>query len=46
VYQWERIEDAKAFYSGPWLDGIVQRYGSLSGRSRRDADIAECLSLT
>jgi hypothetical protein len=24
VYQWERIEDAKAFYSGPWLDGIVQ----------------------
>jgi hypothetical protein len=27
VYQWERIEDAKAFYTGPWLDGIVQRYG-------------------
>ena len=27
VYQWERIEDAKAFYSGPWRDGIVQRYG-------------------
>jgi hypothetical protein len=27
VYQWERIEDAEAFYSGPWLDGIVQRYG-------------------
>ena len=27
VYQWERLEDAKAFYSGPWLDGIVQRYG-------------------
>ena len=26
VYQWERIEDAKAFYSGPWLDGIVERY--------------------
>jgi hypothetical protein len=22
VYQWERIEDA-----GPWLDGIVERYG-------------------
>ena len=20
-------EDAKAFYSGPWLDGIVERYG-------------------
>jgi hypothetical protein len=27
VYQWERIEDAKAFYGGLWLDGIVQRYG-------------------
>jgi hypothetical protein len=27
VYQWENIEDAKAFYSGPWLDGIVERYG-------------------
>jgi hypothetical protein len=27
VYHWERIEDAKAFYGGPWLDGIVQRYG-------------------
>jgi hypothetical protein len=27
VYQWEHIEDAKAFYHGPWLDGIVQRYG-------------------
>jgi hypothetical protein len=27
VYQWERIEDAKSFYSGPWLDGIVERYG-------------------
>jgi hypothetical protein len=28
VYQWDRLEDAKAFYSGPWLDGIVQRYGT------------------
>ncbi len=27
VYQWERLEDAKAFYSGPWLKGIVERYG-------------------
>jgi len=27
VYQWDRIEDAKVFYSGPWLDGIVERYG-------------------
>jgi hypothetical protein len=27
VYQWETIEDAKRFYGGPWLDGIVERYG-------------------
>jgi len=27
VYQWECIADAKAFYDGPWLDGIVERYG-------------------
>jgi hypothetical protein len=27
IYQWERLENAKAFYSGPWLEGIVQRYG-------------------
>ena len=27
VYQWETIEDAKAFYSGPWRKGIVERYG-------------------
>ncbi len=27
VYQWETIETAKAFYQGPWLDGIVERYG-------------------
>ena len=27
VYQWERLEDAQAFYSGPWRDGIVERYG-------------------
>ncbi|HTZ78128.1 MAG TPA: hypothetical protein VMC10_09475 [Stellaceae bacterium] len=27
VYQWESLADAKAFYSGPWLDGIVERYG-------------------
>ena len=27
VYQWETLEDAKAFYGGPWLDGIVERYG-------------------
>ena len=27
VYQWERLEDAKSFYGGSWLDGIVERYG-------------------
>ena len=27
VYQWESLGDAKAFYAGPWLDGIVERYG-------------------
>ena len=27
VYQWERLDDARAFYSGPWLAGIVERYG-------------------
>ena len=27
VYQWRTPEDAKAFYSGPWLQGIVERYG-------------------
>jgi hypothetical protein len=27
VYQWESVADAKAFYQGPWLDGILARYG-------------------
>jgi len=27
VYQWRSIADAKAFYQGPWLDGILERYG-------------------
>src|SRR5262245_44541021 len=27
VYQWETLEDATAFYSGPWRNGIVERYG-------------------
>ena len=26
VYQWETLEAAKAFYGGPWLKGIVERY--------------------
>ncbi len=26
VYQWETLEDAKRFYQGPWLDGILERY--------------------
>jgi hypothetical protein len=28
VYQWETIEDAKRFYQGPWLNGILERYGN------------------
>ncbi|MCL4767540.1 MAG: hypothetical protein KJZ80_15040 [Hyphomicrobiaceae bacterium] len=27
VYTWRDLESARAFYSGPWLDGILQRYG-------------------
>jgi hypothetical protein len=27
VYQWETLEDAKTFYTGPWVNGIVERYG-------------------
>jgi hypothetical protein len=27
VYQWKTIENAKAFYGGPWLKGILERYG-------------------
>ena len=27
VYQWESLADAKAFYSGAWLKGILDRYG-------------------
>jgi hypothetical protein len=28
VYQWETLEDARRFYQGPWLDGILARYGA------------------
>jgi len=27
VYLWETRAAAEAFYTGPWLDGIRQRYG-------------------
>ena len=27
VYLWQTREAAEAFYSGPWLDGIRERYG-------------------
>jgi hypothetical protein len=27
VYQWQTLEDAQAFYSGPWRVGIIERYG-------------------
>jgi len=28
AYMWKTLESAKAFYSGPWLDGIRERYGN------------------
>ena len=27
VYLWQSRADAEAFYSGPWLQGIRERYG-------------------
>lgn len=27
VYLWETLADAKRFYQGPWLQGILERYG-------------------
>jgi hypothetical protein len=27
VYEWATRADAERFYSGPWRDGIVERYG-------------------
>ena len=27
VYLWRDIESARAFYLGPWLAGILERYG-------------------
>jgi Putative mono-oxygenase ydhR len=27
-YLWESRAAAEAFYSGPWLEGIIQRYGA------------------
>lgn len=27
IYQWETLEQAKTFYNGPWMTGIVERYG-------------------
>ncbi|MGY8661294.1 hypothetical protein Q3C01_02845 [Bradyrhizobium sp. UFLA05-109] len=41
VYQWERVEDAKAFYTGPWLEGIIQRYGM-----KPQIDLYEVFALT
>jgi hypothetical protein len=41
VYQWNRIEDAKAFYAGPWLDGIIQRYGM-----KPEIDLYEVFAVT
>ena len=27
-YLWESLDAAKAFYSGPWREGIISRYGA------------------
>ena len=27
-YLWENRAAAEAFYNGPWLDGIIRRYGA------------------
>ena len=41
VYQWRTRQDAERFYSGPWLDGIVERYGM-----RPQIDFYEVFALT
>ena len=41
VYQWKTIEDARAFYGGPWLNGIIERYGMTP-----DIDFYEVFALT
>ena len=28
AYMWKTLASAKAFYSGPWLEGIRERYGN------------------
>jgi hypothetical protein len=28
VYQWDSRASAEAFYQGPWLEGIIARYGN------------------
>ena len=28
VYLWENLAAARAFYSGPWLNGIIERYNA------------------
>lgn len=41
VYQWHSLADAKRFYQGPWLDGILARYGTYP-----DIEYFETLALT
>lgn len=41
IYQWETLNDAEAFYSGPWLEGIVERYGM-----RPEIEFYEVFALT
>jgi hypothetical protein len=41
VYQWETLAAAKTFYSGAWLDGIIERYGM-----RPEIEFYEVFALT
>lgn len=41
VYQWETLEEARAFYESSWLDGIVERYGM-----RPEIEFYEVFALT
>lgn len=41
VYHWETLAAAKTFYSGAWLDGIIERYGM-----RPEIEFYEVFALT
>jgi hypothetical protein len=41
IYQWASLADAKHFYQGAWLDGILARYGTYP-----DIDYFETVAVT